>query len=137
VGESEGGSGMSEPKFTKGPWFMEHDREFDECMVYAEREGERVDICEVSTCVTVSNEDNHISMKQIKANAKLLSDAWQLPDLRREIKELKAINKEMYEVLKEHADFTCESCVAIVKNPCDDCLHKIIKVLRKARGEIE
>ena len=126
---------MTEPKFTKGPWLIEHDSEFDECIIYAEREGKRIDICEVSTCVTVSNEDHSIDLKQIKANAKLLADAWQLPSLRREIEELKALNEEMREVLQEHADFTCESCVAITKNPCDDCPHKIIHVLRKARGE--
>lgn len=39
---------MSEPKHTKGPWIIEHDREFDECIIYAEREEERVVICEVA-----------------------------------------------------------------------------------------
>jgi len=94
---------MSEAKNTPGPWYIEHDREFDECVVYANREEERVDICEVSTYVTVSDKDHSIDLKQIKANAKLLADAWQLPDLRRENAELKAINKEMEYRLSEMA----------------------------------
>ena len=90
-------------KFTKGPWTIEHDREFDECIIYAEREEDRVVICEVGTYVTVSDKDHSIDLKQIKANAKLLADAWQLPDLRRENAELKAIIKELERRLSEMA----------------------------------
>ena len=124
---------MSE-KFTKGPWTIEHDREFDECIIYAEREEDRVVICEVDTSVTVSDKDHSIDLKQIKANAKLLADAWQLPDLRRENAELKAITKDMYEALET----VCGACIYVKlagKKCCEYCV--IQKALRKARGERE
>jgi superfamily II helicase len=80
----------------------------------------------------------------------LIADARQLPELRREIKELKAINKEMYEALEEVVALVCDSCleyerfkelsygrqkVVIAENPCNNCTNKVIKALRKARGE--
>ena len=80
----------------------------------------------------------------------LIADARQLPELRREIKELKAINKDMYEALEEAVALVCDSClryerfkelcygrqkVAIAENPCNNCTNKVIKALRKARGE--
>ena len=68
---------MSE-QFTKGLWYIEHDSSFDECLIYANREEERVDICEVSTYVTVSNDDNCIDVDQIIANANLIAAA---PDM--------------------------------------------------------
>ena len=139
-------------KFTKGPWTIEHDREFDECIIYAEREEDRVVICEVGTYVTVSDKDHSIDLKQIKANAKLLADAWQLPDLRREISELKAINKEMYEAL-ETIDETYKyrripdirrKGHTILKDEIRggavftyDDIKKVREALRKARGEEE
>lgn len=122
---------MSEAKNTPGPWTIEHDREFDECIIYAEREEDRVVICEVGTYVTVSDKDHSIDLKQIKANAKLLADAWQLPDLRREIAELNAINKDMYEAL----EVFCSYCFGCTDNECKICIYG--KALRKARGERE
>lgn len=63
----------------------------------------------------------------------LIADARQLPELRREIKELKAINKEMYEALcAVKQSSLCESCG---NDNCDECI--IDKALRKARGEEE
>jgi len=122
---------MSEAKHTPGPWTIEHDREFDECIIYAEREEDRVVICEVGTYVTVSDKDHSIDLKQIKANAKLLADAWQLPNLRREIAELKAINKEMYEALSNLVNKIPDN-----KVKWDDLI-MAAKALRKARGETE
>ena len=76
-----------------------------------------------------------------QANANLIADAWQLPDLRREIKELKAINKEMYEAL-ELAYKNCLGRYGISKdsNECVLYVNKecmIARALRKARGETE
>ena len=105
---------MNEPKFTKGPWTIEHDREFDECVVYANREEERVDICEVSTYVTVSNDDNCIDVDQIIANANLIAAA---PD--------------MYEALI----LMCNDCTYKSAYECRVC--PTDKALRKARGEEE
>ena len=124
---------MSEAKNTPGPWTIEHDREFDECIIYAEREEDRVVICEVGTYVTVSDKDHSIDLKQIKANAKLLADAWQLPDLRREIAELNAINKDMYEALEEVWRILDSTMPLSRDNGAD----RIKRILRKARGEME
>ena len=66
------------------------------------------------------------------ANADLLADAWQLPDLRKENTELKAINKEMYEALET----VCGACIYVKlagKKCCEYCV--IRKALCKARGE--
>ena len=72
------------------------------------------------------------------ANADLLADAWQLPDLRREIKEFKAINKEMYEALEAIA---VKLDMMRPINPFEygeirDEIINDIKVLHKTRGEI-
>ena len=125
---------MSEAKHTPGPWTIEHDREFDECIIYAEREEERVVICEVGTYVTVSDKDHSIDLKQIKANAKLLADAWQLPDLRRENAELKAINKEFIESLESQCK-DCRASPVVDSKWCDCCGY--FRLLKKARGERE
>ena len=109
---------MSEAKFTKGPWTIEHDREFDECVVYANREEERVDICEVSTYVTVSNNDNCIDVDQILSNADLIHAA---PD--------------MYKALECACDKYCIGYAGDSLVKCEDCV--IQKALRKARGEKE
>ena len=65
-------------------------------------------------------------------NIDLIVDAWQLPELRREIKELKAINKEMVEAL----EYACDSCDEIL-GKTTKCTSVCIlgKALRKARGE--
>ena len=107
---------MSEPKFTPGPWHIEHDSKFDECVVYANREEERVDICEVNTYVTVSNNDNCIDVDQIMSNADLIHAA---PD--------------MYDALEE----VCHDCddTGTIDDECTSC--SIYKALRKARGETE
>ena len=132
---------MSE-KFTKGPWTIEHDREFDECIIYAEREEDRVVICEVGTYVTVSDKDHSIDLKQIKANAKLLADAWQLPNLRMENAELKAINKEMLDVLKASEELQGDVLMEVstsqrIFNAVVEYNEKLNKVIRKARGGTE
>lgn len=64
----------------------------------------------------------------------LIADARQLPELRREIEELKAINKEMYEALcAVKQSSLCSLCEFCGDDNCDECI--IDKALRKARGE--
>lgn len=53
------------------------------------------------TSVTEDTQDEFESIKNY--NADLLADAWQLPDLRRENAELKAIIKELERRLSEMA----------------------------------
>lgn len=53
------------------------------------------------TSVTEETQDEFESIKNY--NADLLADAWQLPDLRRENAELKAIIKELERRLSEMA----------------------------------
>ncbi len=81
----------------------------------------------------------------------LIADARQLPELRREIEELKAINKEMYEALEAYekaeadivlnANWYTESGVPqITQEQFDrliECQTLQAKALRKARGKGE
>ena len=107
---------MSEPKHTPGPWNMLHDSSFDECVIFAERADEQVDICEVSTYITMSNDDNRIDVDQIIANANLIAAA---PDL------YKALDKACQRNCHcRNYDDTCKGCY-------------MGKALRKARGEGE
>lgn len=115
---------MNEPKFTPGPW---HITEEDwvtggyDIAVIQDEDGEEV--LGISEWIRVSEPD-----------LRLIADAWQLPDLRREIAELKAINKEMYEALET----VCGACIYVKlagKKCCEYCV--IQKALRKARGEEE
>jgi hypothetical protein len=81
-------------------------------------------------------------MSEIEANANLIADAWQLPDLRREIKELKAINKEMLDVLKASEELQGDVLMEVstsqrIFNAMVEYNEKLNKVLRKARGETE
>lgn len=82
--------------------------------------------------MTVSDKDHRIDVRQIQANAKLLSEAWQLSDLRREIKELKEIKTELIEALEAHCE-TCKTEWDFHQSWCDCCGYH--KAIRKAKGE--
>ena len=66
-------------------------------------------------------------------------------------RKLNAVD-DMYEALEEAVALVCDSCleyerfkelsygrhkVVIAENPCPNCTNKVIKALRKARGETE
>ena len=80
---------MSESKHTPGPWYFSKDPEAKD-VIYALNGFEWEEICKMIG-------------RNYKANIALITDAWQLPDLRREIVELKAINKELERRLSEMA----------------------------------
>lgn len=67
--------------------------------------------------------------------SKLEEENAKLPDLRREIAELKAINNEMYEALECACDKYCIGYAGDSVVKCENCVIK--KALRKAREEIE
>ena len=138
---------MSE-KFTKGPWKVIDNRPKVDYPVKKGMEWVKNTIEIVGfkrytgelTCV--ARIDHRIGYYPIDdedmANADLLADAWQLPDLRREIKEFKAINKEMCEALEAIA---VKLDMMRPINPFEygeirDEIIKDIKVLHKTRGEI-
>ena len=138
---------MSE-KFTKGPWKVIDNRPKVDYPVKKGMEWVKNTIEIVGfkrytgelTCV--ARIDHRIGYYPIDdedmANADLLADAWQLPDLRREIKEFKAINKEMCEALEAIA---VKLDMMRPINPFEygeirDEIINDIKVLHKTRGEI-
>ena len=87
---------MSKAKHTPGPWKV-FISSWENSLICAE-DGTLIAICKINADVTEDTQDEFESIKNY--NADLLADAWQLPNLRREIAELKAINKEMYEALE-------------------------------------
>ena len=139
---------MSEAKNTPGPWKVIDNRPKVDYPVKKGMEWVKNTIEIVGfkrytgelTCV--ARIDHRIGYYPIDdedmANADLLADAWQLPDLRREIKEFKAINKEMYEALEAIA---VKLDMMRPINPFEygeirDEIINDIKVLHKTRGEI-
>ena len=116
---------MSEPKHTPGPWKLI--KSWENSLICAE-DGTLIAICKIHADVTEGTQDEFEKIKDL--NADLLTNAWQLPELRREIAELKAINKEMYEALED----LCKKCEER-RNCYDECI--IYNALRKARGEAE
>ena len=120
---------MSEPKNTPGPWKVIISS-WENSLICAE-DGTLIAICKINADVTEDTQDEFESIKNY--NADLLADAWQLPDLRRENAELKAIIKEMYEALEE----VCHDCddTGTIDDECKSC--SIYKALCKARGEME
>lgn len=120
---------MTEPKHTPGPWKLLK-TSWENSLICAE-DGTLIAICKIHADVTEDTQDEFEKIKDL--NADLLTNAWQLPELRREIAELKAINKDMYEALKCACDQYCIGYAgdSIVK--CEDCI--IGNALRKARGE--
>ena len=124
---------MSE-KFTKGPWTAKYDPQL-RALIQIYSTEDRVMVAVLPDRGTVE------AMSEIEANANLIADAWQLPELRRENAELKAINKDMYEAL-ELAYKNCLGRYGISKdsNECVLYVNKecmIARALRKARGERE
>ena len=122
---------MSEPKFTKGPWKATYDSQLQAAIEIYNTE-DRILVAVLPDRGTVE------AMPEIEANANLIADAWQLPDLRREIAELKAINKEMCEALEAIA---VKLDMMRPINPFEygeirDEIINDIKVLHKTRGEI-
>ena len=117
---------MSEAKFTPGPWKATYDSQLQAAIEIYNTE-DRILVAVLPDRGTVE------AIPEIEANANLIADAWQLPDLRREISELKAINKEMYEALEQ----VCHDCddTGTIDDECKSC--SIYKALRKARGETE
>ena len=135
---------MSE-KFTKGPWKANFDSQLQALIQIYSTEA-HLPVAVLPDRGTVE------AMPEIEANANLIADAWQLPDLRREIAELKAINKEMYEALeaidetykyrripdirrKDHTILKDEIRGGAVFTYDD--IKKVREALRKARGEEE
>ena len=104
---------MTETKHTPGPWKVVDNRPKVDYPVKKGMEWVKNTIEIVGfkkytgelTCV--ARIDHRIGYYPIDdediANSKLLADAWQLPDLRRENAELKAINKELERRLSEMA----------------------------------
>ena len=136
---------MSETKHTPGPWKVIDNRPKVDYPVKKGMEWVKNTIEIVGfkkytgefTCV--ARIDHRVGYYPIDdediANAELLADAWQLPNLRRGIAELKAINKEMYEALECACDKYCIGYTGNGLVKCEDCI--IRKALRKARGETE
>ena len=113
---------MSE-KFTKGPWKATYDSQLQTAIEIYNTE-DRVMVAVLPDRGTIE------AMSEIEANANLIADAWQLPDLRREIAELNAINKDMYEALED----LCKGCLGKLETNYTCRVCKIGKALRKARG---
>ena len=80
-------------KFTKGPWKATYDSQLQAAIEIYSTE-DRILVAVLPDRGTIE------AMPEIEANANLIADAWQLPDLRRENAELKVLNKEMYEALE-------------------------------------
>ena len=122
-------------KFTKGPWKATYDSQLQSAIeIYNEED--RIMVAVLPDRGTIE------AMSEIEANANLIADAWQLPDLRREIKELKAINKEMLDVLKASEELQGDVLMEVstsqrIFNAMVEYNEKLNKVLRKARGETE
>jgi hypothetical protein len=142
---------MTEAKFTPGPWKVIDNRPKVDYPVKKGMEWVKNTIEIVGfkrytgelTCV--ARIDHRIGYYPIDdedmANADLLADAWQLPDLRREIKELKAINKEMLDVLKASEELQGDVLMEVstsqrIFNAMVEYNEKLNKALRKARGEL-
>ena len=126
---------MSGAKFTKGPWKATYDSQL-QALIEIYNTEDRVMVAVLPDRGTIE------AMPEIEANANLIADAWQLPDLRREIKELKAINKEMLDVLKASEELQGDVLMEVstsqrIFNAMVEYNEKLNKVLRKARGETE
>ena len=119
---------MSESKHTPGPWKATYDSQLRAAIEIYSTE-DRIMVAVLPDRGTIE------AMPEIEANANLIADAWQLPDLRREIEELKAINKDMYEALECVCDRYCIGYAGDSLVKCEDCT--IRKALRKARGAEE
>ena len=112
---------MSEPKFTPGPWVVDIDDGEIEICTDVQPDGDYISIA------IINGDDN---FKRAKANADLIADAWQLPELRKENAKLKVINKEMRKALES---LERVAGIAMMK---DDPARVTARIsLRKARGK--
>jgi len=120
---------MAEPKNTPGPWKVVRSRDGSGFIKILGPNGEIIDLFG----------NGYFNNKNIE----LIADAWQLPDLRKENAELKAINKEIIEVLEEIQSLINDS-IGVAGHPQFDFITEwdefgtpkdINKALRKARGE--
>lgn len=131
---------MSETKFTPGPWranFEDYTKPYVEIL-----NEDNLVIAQIPDGEIIRGDKTILGLENIEANINLIADAWQLPDLRREIKELKAINKEMLDVLKACEELQGDVLMEVstsqrIFNAMVEYNGKLNKVLRKARGETE
>lgn len=137
---------MTEPKHTKGPWKVEADSDGQEMRIiapqisYIAQPGERLRThgygCGNNFICDLNDMEYHeyTDIEEQRANGDLLADAWQLPDLQKEIKELKEIKTELIEAL----EYACDSCEEVLgRTPKCTSVYILGKALRKARGETE
>jgi len=103
---------MTELKNTPGPWKV-IEGGWENSFICA-NDGTLIAICKIHTETTQKTRSKYKEIKQ--ANADLLADAWQLPDLRQENTELKEINKELVEVLKACEELQGDVLKEIAKN---------------------
>jgi len=115
---------MSESKHTPGPWTAKYDSQLQAAIEIYNTE-DRILVAVLPDRGTVE------AMPEIEANANLIADAWQLPELRKENTELKAINKDMYEALE-----TIERVAGIGMMEDDPARVNAREALHKARGKI-
>ena len=136
---------MSETKFTPGPWranFEDYTKPYVEIL-----NEDNLVIAQIPDGEIIRGDKTILGLENIEANINLIADAWQLPDLRKENAELKAINKDMYEALdylRIAAQKVCDDfcCGAGCSQDVRDCklegeLIRAEIALRKARGERE
>ena len=121
---------MSEAKNTPGPWranFEDYTKPYVEIL-----NEDNLVIAQIPDGEIIRGDKTILGLENIEANINLIADAWQLPELRKENTELKAINKDMYEALVE----VCHDCddTGTIDEECKSC--HIYKALRKARGKI-
>ena len=124
---------MSETKFTPGPWranFEDYTKPYVEIL-----NEDNLVIAQIPDGEIIRGDKTILGLENIEANINLIADAWQLPDLRKENAELKAINKDMYEALECACDKYCIGYAGDSLVKCEDCV--INKALRKARGAAE
>ena len=131
---------MTEPKHTPGPWHINFN-DYTKPYIAILNE-DNVVIAQIPDGEVIRGDTTILGLENIEANIDLIADAWQLPDLRREIKELKAINKEMYDVLKACEEIQGDVLMEVstskrIFNAMVEYNNKLNKALRKARGEEE
>ena len=101
---------MTEPEHTQGPWKLVFDNKNNTFCIWNQEK----DFLIASIAKGEASRPNW-------ADLRLLTGAWQLPDLREENAELKAIIKEMISAVDEQSNL-CTDCKE--KNgiqPCYEC----------------
>jgi len=111
---------MSEPKHTPGPWkvvrpITASPNDFTKII------GPNGEVIDLFGSGYFNNK-----------NIDLIADAWQLPELRKEMAELKAINKEFIESLESQCK-DCRASPVVDSKWCDCCGYSML--LKKVQGE--